>query len=110
VIAPSFGDIFYMNCLKNGLLAIVLPESAVGRIFSNVTSAPGYQLAIDLSQQTVRTPEGDTLRFEMDPFRKHCIMEGVDEISYALNHSERIRDFETRRQLDAPWLFHVFKG
>jgi 3-isopropylmalate/(R)-2-methylmalate dehydratase small subunit len=109
LIAPSFGDIFYMNSLKNGLVAIVLPESVIDRIFSSVAATPGYQLEVDLSQQTVRTPDGDTFKFAMDAFRKRCLIEGVDEISYALSHSRAIRDFEARRQLEAPWLFGVFE-
>jgi 3-isopropylmalate/(R)-2-methylmalate dehydratase small subunit len=87
----------------------VLPESDVDRIFARVAAAPGYQLEIDLSQQTVKTPEGDKFKFAMDAFRKHCMIEGVDEISYALSHSQRIRDFEARLQLEAPWLFSAFK-
>ncbi len=109
LIAPSFGDIFYMNCLKNGLLAIVLPELAIDGIFSSVAATPGYQLEVDLSQQTVRTPDGDEFKFAMDAFRKRCLIEGVDEISYALSYSQVIRDFEAMRQLEAPWLFTAFK-
>jgi len=109
LIAPSFGDVFYMNCLKNGLLSIVLPELTVARLFSDSTAVPGYQLEIDLNRQMVRVPEGTQFNFEIDAFRKRCMIEGIDEVSYALNFSHLILDFETRRRLEAPWLFSALK-
>lgn len=108
LIAPSFGEIFYDNCLKNGLLPIVLVGPVVDRLFAAVGGAPGYRLTVDLPAQTVGTPAGESLSFEIDPFRKRCLVEGLDDISFVLAHAERIRAFEARRQADAPWVFGGF--
>lgn len=105
LIAPSFGEIFYNNCLKNGLLPIVPPEAIVDRLFTTVEATPDYRLAIDLPSQSVHTPEGESLPFEMDAFRKRCLIEGLDDIAYALTHAERIRAFEEHRRAEAPWVF-----
>ena len=105
LIAPSYGAIFYDNCLKNGLLPIALAEPQVERLFAAVAATPGYRLAIDLPAQTVRTPEGVTLSFSIDPFRKRCLVASLDDISYALGHAEKIRAFEASRRDAAPWLF-----
>lgn len=108
LIAPSFGEIFYDNCLKNGLLPIVIAGTVVDRLFAAVGGAPGYRLTVDLAGQTVGTPAGESLSFEIDPFRKRCLVEGLDDISFVLAHAERIRAFEARRQADAPWVFGGF--
>ncbi len=108
LVAPSFGEIFYNNCLQNGLLPIRLDESTVGRLFTAVEATPRYQLRIDLPSQTVQTPEGASFPFMIDAFRKHCLLEGLDDIGYALAHAEQIRAFEARRATEAPWVFAGF--
>jgi 3-isopropylmalate/(R)-2-methylmalate dehydratase small subunit len=106
VIAPSYGDIFFNNCFKNGLLPIVLQESEVDRLFHDVAAFPGFRLTIDLARQAVAYPDGSrTFRFEVDPFRKHCLLNGLDEIGLTLRHADRIRAFEERRKAEQPWLF-----
>lgn len=110
LIAPSFADIFHNNCFKNGLLPIVLAEPIVDRLFTAVEASPGYRLTIDLPAQAVRTPQGESLPFAIDSFRKRCLIESLDDISYALAHAERIRAFEARRSTEAPWVFAGFQG
>ena len=105
VIAPSFADIFFNNCFKNGVLPIVLAVAKVDALFKAVEATPGYQLKIDLNAQTVTTPAGDSWDFEVDAFRKHCLLEGLDDIGLTLQHAQAIRDYEARRQTDTPWLF-----
>jgi 3-isopropylmalate/(R)-2-methylmalate dehydratase small subunit len=106
VIAPSFGDIFFNNSFKNGLLPIVLAESEVDRLFSDVAAFPGFRVVIDLAAQTVAYPDGSrAFRFEVDAFRKHCLLNGLDDIGLTLRHAEKIRAFEERRQAEQPWLF-----
>ena len=106
VIAPSYGEIFFNNCFKNGLLPIVLSEAEVGRLFHDVAAFPGFRLTVDLARQTVAYPDGSgTFRFEIDPFRKYCLLNGLDEIGLTLRHADRIRAFEERRKAEAPWLF-----
>ena len=105
VIAPSFADIFYNNCLKNGLLPIVLDANVVDRLFREVEGHQGYRLAVDLESQTVTTPGGESFRFDIDPFRKHCLLNGLDEIGLTLQHADEIRAYEDRRRAEAPWLF-----
>jgi 3-isopropylmalate/(R)-2-methylmalate dehydratase small subunit len=105
VIAPSFADIFYNNCLKNGLLPIVLDAEVVDRLFREVEGHQGYRLAVDLESQTVTTPGGESFRFDIDPFRKHCLLNGLDEIGLTLQHADEIRAYEDRRRAEAPWLF-----
>ncbi|MFO7857397.1 MAG: 3-isopropylmalate dehydratase small subunit [Ectothiorhodospiraceae bacterium] len=107
LIAPSFADIFYNNCFKNGLLPVVLPEDTVAELFQAVTEQPGYQLAVDLPAQTVTPPDGTTLAFEIDGFRKHMLEEGLDEIGLTLQHADAIRAYEERRRREAPWLFRA---
>jgi len=105
VIAPSFADIFYNNCFKNGLLPIVLTESEVDRLFHAVKAFPGFKLTIDLEAQSVHTPDGQHAhRFDVDPFRKHCLLHGHDDIALTLAHADEIRAFETKRLADQPWL------
>jgi 3-isopropylmalate/(R)-2-methylmalate dehydratase small subunit len=105
VIAPSFADIFFNNCFKNGLLAIVLDAKVVDQIIAEAQATPGYRLAIDLEQQTITTPDRKEVRFEIDPFRKHCLLNGLDEIGLTLERADKIRAFETRHKAQQPWLF-----
>ena len=106
IIAPSFADIFYNNCFKNGLLPIVLPETQVDRLFHDVAAFPGFRLVVDLEAQTVAYPDGSqTYGFEVDAFRKHCLLNGLDEIGLTLQHVDEIRQFESKRRLEQPWLF-----
>ncbi|HQR11069.1 MAG TPA: 3-isopropylmalate dehydratase small subunit [Casimicrobiaceae bacterium] len=105
VIAPSFADIFFNNCYKNGLLPIVLTEAQVDRLFADTFAFPGFKLTIDLERQTVSTPDGSlTFGFDVEPFRKHCLLNGLDEIGLTLQHADAIRAFETKRLADQPWL------
>jgi 3-isopropylmalate/(R)-2-methylmalate dehydratase small subunit len=104
VIAPSFADIFFNNCFKSGLLPIVLPEDVVDRLFGEVLATPGYVLAIDLAAQTVKTPGGVEHRFEVDAFRKECLLNGWDDIGLTLRHADKIRAYETERLKRMPWL------
>jgi len=105
LIAPSYADIFYNNCCKNGLLAIVLTESQVDRLFDAVKAFPGFKLVIDLERQTVSASDGSmTYSFDIDPFRKHCLVNGLDDIGLTLQHADAIREFEARRLAEEPWL------
>lgn len=105
VIAPSFADIFFNNCYKNGLLPIVLEPRVVDQLFREVSETEGYRLAIDLENQTVTTPSREEFRFEIDPFRKHCLVNGLDEIGLTLQHADKIRAYEARRRQAEPWVF-----
>ncbi len=105
IIAPSFAEIFYNNCFKNGLLPIVQEEAVVQGLFEKVELNPGYRLAVDLPAQIVKTPSGDVLPFEIDAFRKHCLVNGLDEIGLTLQHAEEIRAYEERRRKETPWIF-----
>jgi 3-isopropylmalate/(R)-2-methylmalate dehydratase small subunit len=105
IIAPSFADIFYNNCFKNGLLPIVLSEEQVDQLFRETEANEGYRLHIDLPAQTVTTPSGDVFNFEIDGFRKHCLVNGLDEIGLTLQHADDIKAYEARRAQEAPWLF-----
>jgi len=105
LIAPSFADIFFSNSFKSGLLPIPLAAEIVDRLFREVEATPGYRLRVDLAAQTVTTPGGETCRFEVDPFRKECLLNGWDDIGLTLRHADEIRAYETRRQQDTPWLF-----
>lgn len=109
VIAPSFADIFYNNCFKNGLLPIVLSEEIVEKLFNEMYASEGYQLTIDLAEQVVITPAGERFAFELDAFRKHCLLNGLDDIGLTLEHADVIRAYEARRRVDAPWLFDAVK-
>ena len=105
LIAPSYADIFYNNCFKNGLLPIVLPDSAVDRLFADVAVFPGFSLTVDLPAQTVRTDEGSVaFTFDVDPFRKQCLLNGWDDIGLTLRHADEIRAFEARHLAEQPWL------
>lgn len=105
IIAPSFADIFYGNCCKNGILPVVLSMDAVQALFTEVLTSPGYRLDVDLPSQTVKTPGGTCFRFEIDKFLKHNLLQGMDEIALTLQYSQYILDYENRRQKESPWLF-----
>ena len=105
IIAPSFADIFFNNCFKNGMLPVVLQNAEVDRLFQEVETQPGYRLTVDLAAQTVTTPSGATFRFPVDPFRKDCLLNGLDEIGLTLQHAADIDAYEQRRKREAPWLF-----
>ena len=105
IIAPSFGDIFFSNCFKNGLLPVVLDEDAVDELIRAIEAQPGYRLEVDLEQQTVTRPDGEVLHFEVEPFRKQCMLEGLDEIGLTLQRRKDIEAYEERRRREAPWLF-----
>jgi 3-isopropylmalate/(R)-2-methylmalate dehydratase small subunit len=105
VIAPSFADIFFTNSLKNGLVLIRLDAKIVDQLFAETQANEGYRLAVDLEQQTVTTPGGESFRFEMDPFRKHCILNGLDDIGLTLDHAGEIKAFEAKHRESQPWLF-----
>jgi len=105
VIAPSFADIFYNNCCKNGLLPVVLTSHEVDRLFADTAAFPGFRLTIDLDRQTVSTPDGSmSFGFEIEPFRKHCLLNGLDDIGLTLAHADEIRAFEAKRLAEQPWL------
>ncbi|WP_447895817.1 3-isopropylmalate dehydratase small subunit [Vreelandella sp. GE22] len=105
VIAPSFADIFYNNAFKNGILLITLPEEQVEQLFQEVETVEGYRLDIDLEGQRVTTPGGDSFAFEVDAFRKHCLLEGLDDIGITLKDEDAIRAFEQKHKAARPWLF-----
>ena len=106
IIAPSFADIFFNNCFKNGLLPIELAETTVTRLFDATLAFPGYRLTIDLERQVVATPDGEEFTFEIQEFRKQCLLGGLDDIGLTLRHSDRIRAFEAERLAKMPWLAH----
>jgi 3-isopropylmalate/(R)-2-methylmalate dehydratase small subunit len=106
VIAPSFGDIFFTNSFKNGFLPVALTESEVDKLFYEAASFPGFKLTIDLDKQTVSTTNDSlVMHFDVDPFRKYCLLNGLDEIGLTLRHAEKIKVFEARRQQQFPWYF-----
>ena len=109
VIAPSFADIFYNNCFKNGLLPIVLEDFVVDQLFGEMYANEGYELVIDLATQRVVTPSGSSHAFAIDEFRKHCLLNGLDDIDLTLQEADTIRCYESRRREQAPWLFDVIK-
>ncbi len=105
VIAPSFADIFFNNCFKIGLLPIVLDEVKVDQLFRELEANDGYRLAVDLENQSVTTPGGESFFFDIDPFRKQCLLNGLDEIGLTLQHADKIKAFENRHRATQPWLF-----
>ena len=107
IIAPSYADIFFNNCFKNGLLPIVLPDDDVSRLFDETAAFVGYSLTIDLEQQLVVKPDGGTIPFDVQPFRKFCLLGGFDDIGLTLRHADKIRAFEAERLLTKPWLAHT---
>ena len=107
LLAPSFADIFFSNCFKNGLLPIVLPEEQIARLFDEVKGFVGYALTIDLPRQVVVKPDGSELPFEVQPFRKYCLVNGFDDIGLTLRHADKIKAFEAERLTRMPWLAHT---
>jgi len=106
VIAPSFADIFFNNSFKNGFLPVVLTEAEVDRLFHQCNAFPGFRLVIDLERQSVASADGTlSMHFEIDPFRKYCLLNGLDEIGLTLRHADKIRAFEARRKAQYPWYF-----
>ena len=105
IIAPSFADIFFNNCFKNGMLPIVLSADIVDALFKQVTANEGYALNVDLAAQTVTTPNGETYPFEVDAFRKHCLLNGLDDIGLTMQQQDKIKAFETKHRQAQPWLF-----
>jgi len=105
LIAPSYADIFHNNCYKNGLLPIVLTEGEVDRLFADTLAFPGFKLVVDLDKQVVSTPDGSlAYSFHVEPYRKHRLMNGLDDIALTLQHADTIREFETKRLAQQPWL------
>ncbi|MGB7990181.1 MAG: 3-isopropylmalate dehydratase small subunit [Candidatus Methylophosphatis roskildensis] len=105
LIGTSFADIFFNNCFKNGLLPVRLPQAETDALFAQVFATEVYRLKIDLDSQTVTRPDGNVLRFDIEPFRKHCLLNGLDDIGLTLRHADKIRAFEDRRRAEQPWLF-----
>jgi 3-isopropylmalate/(R)-2-methylmalate dehydratase small subunit len=105
VIAPSFADIFFSNCYKNGILPIVAPAEIVDQLFSECVANEGYRLNVDLPSQTVTLPSGKTFTFDITPHRKHCLLNGLDEIGLTLQHADEIKAFEAKHKATQPWLF-----
>jgi 3-isopropylmalate/(R)-2-methylmalate dehydratase small subunit len=105
IVAPSFGDIFFNNCFKNGLLPIVLSQHEVDHLFHETAAFPGFRLVVDLESQSVATVDGgQAFHFEVEPFRKHCLLNGLDEIGLTLHHADEIRAFEAKHLAEKPWL------
>ena len=107
LIAPSYADIFFNNCFKNGVLPIVLPDAQVARLFDETHAFPGYELTIDLARQVVVRGDGSELPFDVQPFRKYCLLNGFDDIGLTLRHQDKIRAFEAERLARMPWLAHT---
>ncbi len=105
IIAPSFADIFYNNCFSNGILPVTLDQSVINELFSEVESRKGYRLAVDLGSQTISTLDGRTFHFEIDPFKRLMLLQGLDNIGWTLSHDDEITAYEERRRKEAPWLF-----
>ncbi|MEM5527621.1 3-isopropylmalate dehydratase small subunit [Gammaproteobacteria bacterium AS21] len=110
VIAPSFADIFYNNCFKNGLLPVVLSDQAVDQLFSECAQSADYQLTVNLEEQVVVTPTGERFSFEVESFRKHCLLNGLDDIDLTLQSVDDIKAYEDIRREKAPWMFGAIKG
>jgi len=110
LIAPSFADIFFNNCFKNGVLPIVLSETQVATLFDEVAAFPGYQLTVDLERQVIVKPQGEELPFDVQPFRKYCLLNGFDDIGLTLRQSDKIKAFEAQRLATKPWLAHTLHG
>jgi 3-isopropylmalate/(R)-2-methylmalate dehydratase small subunit len=106
IIAPSFADIFFNNCFKNGMLPIVLDAAIVDTLFKECEATQGYQLKIALEEQTITTPNGQVFKFDVDAFRKHCLLNGLDDIGLTMQHQDKIKAFEVQHQKAQPWLFN----
>ena len=104
ILAPSFADIFFNNCFKNGLLPIVLPEATIDLLFHEVQAFPGYELTIDLERQVIVRPQGEEIPFDVIPFRKYCLLNGFDDIGLTMRHADKIKAFEAERLAQKPWL------
>ncbi|CAN7432923.1 3-isopropylmalate dehydratase small subunit [Pseudorhodoferax sp. LjRoot39] len=104
ILAPSFADIFFNNSFKNGLLPIVLPEATIAQLFDECFAFPGYQLTVDLERQVIVRPQGEEIAFDVQPFRKYCLLNGFDDIGLTLRHADKIRAFEAERLAAKPWL------
>lgn len=109
VIAPSFAEIFFNNCFKNGLLPIVLSDDQVDQLFKEVEANEGYELTVDLENQVVVTPSGTEMAFEVDDFRKHCLLNGLDDIGLTLQYADEIKAYEEKARQQSPWLFDAIK-
>ena len=109
IIAPSYADIFYNNCFKNGLLPVILTEQQVDVLFKEMNAAEGYQLTIDLVAQKVIRPNGESFNFEIDAFRKDCLVQGLDEIGLTMQSADAIKEYEKTRQASQPWVFGAIK-
>lgn len=105
VIAPSFADIFFNNCFKNGIMPLILDETIVNALFQEVLAQEGYALTVDLESQQIVKPNGDVISFEIDSFRRHCLLNGLDDIGLTLAHQDDIKVYEEQRKKEAPWLF-----
>ncbi len=110
VIAPSFADIFYNNSFKNGLLPLILSDEIVDQLFKEMYKSEGYSLTVDLSEQTVTTPSGEAFSFEIDEFRKHCLLNGLDDIGLTLQQAEAIKTYEEKAKVGTPWVFDMIKS
>ncbi len=110
IIAPSYADIFFTNCFKSGLLPIVLPESVVAQLFDEVAAFPGYRLGVDLPRQVVVKPDGAVIPFDVQSFRKYCLVNGFDDIGLTLRHADKIRNYEAERLAKMPWLANRLVG
>ena len=110
VIAPSFADIFFNNCFKNSMLPVILPEDIVEQLFFVFSASEGDQLTIDLEGQEVRTPSGEAFQFEVDPFRKHCLLNGFDDIGLTLQAEDDIRAYEAKTKQSRPWVFQEIRA
>ncbi len=109
ILAPSYADIFYNNSFKNGLLPVILDESIIEQLFNEMYATEGYQLTIDLEEQAVITPSGESFSFEVDEFRRHCLLNGLDDIGLTLEDADFIKAYEQKRRAEAPWLFDTIK-
>jgi len=105
IIAPSYADIFFNNCFKNGILPIVLDRDIVSSLFEEVTATEGYELSVDLPRQVIVKPDGEEIPFDVDPFRKQCLLDGLDDIGLTLEDADDIRAFESQWQQQSPWYF-----
>jgi 3-isopropylmalate/(R)-2-methylmalate dehydratase small subunit len=110
LIAPSYADIFFNNCFKNGVLPIVLSDAHVELLFNEALAFPGYSLTIDLERQVVIRPQGEEMMFDVQPFRKYCLLNGFDDIGLTLRHADKIKTFEAQRLAQKPWLARTMIG
>ena len=109
IIAPSYADIFYNNSFKNGLLPVILPDAVVDQLFAEMYASEGYQLTVDLEALQVITPSEERFSFEVDDFRRHCLLKGLDDIGLTLEDADAIRAYEEKRKQQAPWLFNAIR-